>query len=330
MLSVLGDLVLEVEALASQRRYREVHRLLSSAAHSAVDSDPLLRFYMILSTLQLGDLTSAEKLCDNSVDQFERHQPSRLYYRYLNVAGIIATHRGRLGMAATSFMRVYDLASRVGDLQLAADASMNLGVVYDIQGDWDRALSSQSRALATFSTLGDFQMVAACQHNMGMTFRQLGLLESSRAAFEIAADLHSRHGGPDGLLSTLLERIVLSLHMEESAVAEVLLQSAAKDFAATRNNKLMAEELRVRGLVAAAVRNLDAAFEYFSQADHAAKELGILLLRAEATAGMAAIQRKRGDEAEASRLLDTAVGYYRQIGAERRAVASQEAPSYFG
>lgn len=330
MLSVVDDLVFEVESLAAQRRYAELRRLLDASDPHAIEADPLLRFYSILSSLQVGDIAAARTLCEASAECFAAQRPFRLYYRYLNVAGIIATNSGDLRSAVNIFTEVYDLASRARDLQLAADATMNLGVVYDILGEWDVALSSQLRALAVFSSLGDFRMVAGCQHNIGMASRQLGLVNSSRAAFEIALDLYSRHGTPDSLIGTLLERIVLYLQTEETAVAEVLLNSVESDLAATQNRKLGAEAMRVRGLVAAKRGELDAALEYFTHADRSAVELGSVLLRAEAAAGMGEVQRLRGQLAESDRLHSTAVEYYRQIGAEQRASAIEQTPSLFG
>lgn len=250
MLSVVEvlELIDESERLASAKRFPDLREFLRSNDPATVRNDPLLRYYEMLAVLRTGDLAEAAVLATSAGDFFGGHRGSAVYGRYLNLLGICLTHTGRVGLANSVFGEAYATAIDSGNLLLAADATMNAGVVADIQGRWADAVAAHVRAWALYAELGDGEMVAACHHNLGIAYRQVGALRNAQSHFEQAADVRRDHPSRLGTIATALETALLYVQLGDADLAESIARTAARDLMKLRNVYLAAEALRVMAI----------------------------------------------------------------------------------
>ena len=321
MLNVLEMLstIERVEELAALRDYHALSSVLEAAEPAAVLGDPVLRYYQILAALQTGRFPEAVSLGTDAKAFFDRHTDSPSFRKFLNVLGILLTHTGELSAAKDYFLQAIDLASRAGDRQLAGDATMNAGVVADIEQRWRDALSSHLRALTIFSELGDGAMVAACHHNLGMTYRQLGLLQDAQSQLELAREIASIHGARTEILSIALETALLFAFLGDLELAEAIARSAHHEIDELRSVRLKGEALRVLGIVRQRMGDDKTAARLLRKAEANAVHTENVLLQAECSEELARIYHRSGNGEGALEALTVAAGLYTRIGAVARA-----------
>jgi tetratricopeptide (TPR) repeat protein len=114
------------------------------------------------------------------------HVPDRgLYRRAVNVLGVVSFRLGALSEANEAFGRALELANEAEDFLLLARASNNLGMIANLQGEYEEALGHYRGALPTYQRIGQRQGLAETYHNMAVTFRDLDQLQQ--------ADEYERH-----------------------------------------------------------------------------------------------------------------------------------------
>ncbi len=69
------------------------------------------------------------------------------------------------------FVQVQDVAAKLKDKRLIALALVNLGIIYRIDKDYDKAIDFQSRAVKILTTLNDFDGLGIAHNNLGDIYR---------------------------------------------------------------------------------------------------------------------------------------------------------------
>ncbi|HEX5871761.1 MAG TPA: tetratricopeptide repeat protein, partial [Longimicrobium sp.] len=98
----------------------------------------------------------------------------RLSGEAVNLIGNILFETGHADQAQARFEELLEHASRWSDEEFSARASNNLGVVSNVRGQRDLALTYYQRALAAYQRLGNRLGIAETHNNLGISYRDLG------------------------------------------------------------------------------------------------------------------------------------------------------------
>jgi DNA-binding NarL/FixJ family response regulator len=193
--------------------------------------------------------------------------------------GACAELSGDLAEGARAWREAADARRQAGEMREHAAAERRLAGIYELRGDWERALAARESAAAAFAAVGDpgeaatERLLAAAHLRSAASFRAaLALLEVARAEAERAgrADVRARILGQegnvrarmgDGAAGVALVRAGLALALEHNLVgpaAEVYQRLAdalehAGDYTGARETYLRAfEYCRANGAEATA------------------------------------------------------------------------------
>ena len=95
-----------------------------------------------------------------------------------------------------------EFSKAVGEKNYKAIAYNNIGLSYDVKGDFQKALSTYQKSLAIKEELGDKKGMASTYNNIGIIYKSLGNMAMSLQYHQMCLALHKETGDTNSLGST--------------------------------------------------------------------------------------------------------------------------------
>jgi tetratricopeptide (TPR) repeat protein len=311
--------------LAAARDWTALAGLAGGITPAALDQSPELGYLCADALNRTGATQRARDIAAAVEPAIRRAGERRLLLRLQNLVGVIAFEAGETVQSEAFFAQLLEDASRWQDDEFVARASNNLGVLANIRGRRELALTSYERALAAYQRLGHLRGLAQTHYNLGISYRDLARPEEADAHYSRAIHFADRSGSEDVIALAETERAALRIRGGDGSLADRWLGNAQARFERLGDPVRRAEVLRVRASAARLSGHTEAAREHLEEAFAVAQAHSNLLLHAE-------VQRDRGvllrelqlvDEARAA-LLDAA-DHFGRLGADDDAAAARAA-----
>ena len=139
-----------------------------------------------------NESVTARALCTRSYAVAREAGHDLLAAEALNTQGCLDLSAGALAEARQDFVRAVELAR--DNRELGARVEQNLGVLANIQGDFEEALVRYRRSLDAYQAARDEHGCAIVYHNLGMTSTDRGELEQADRYFQQCFEIARRTG----------------------------------------------------------------------------------------------------------------------------------------
>jgi putative nucleotidyltransferase with HDIG domain len=231
----------------------------------------------------------------------------------LNTLGCLEIETGSLADARTHFLETLDLAGETRELR--ARAEQNLGVLANIQGDLDGALTHYGRSLDAYRSSGDQHGCALAYHNLGMVSADRELFAEADRYFSESLIIAERVGDAylRGLCFVNQAEVDVARQRFENACQNVDAALAVFDQLGALGAK--ADAYRVIGMVYRETDRPALAESRLRSAIELATAAGSVLGEAEASRELALLYQAMGRNQEALRLLNGAYRLFRRLDA---------------
>jgi tetratricopeptide (TPR) repeat protein len=313
--------LVEARALAKMSEWGALCERVSALPEAAVVAEPELAVLYADSCRRIGQALRSLEVGERLESSVRRTGRKDLTLRLTNVIGMALFEAGRMEEAARRFQALLDDATAWRNVEFTARAANNQGIIANVQGRRDLALSCYQHALAAYQGLGHFRGLAQTHHNLGISYRDLGLHAEADAHYRRAIEFGRKAGSEDVIALAELERAVLRAMAGDGRMAEALARRASHRFRRLGDPVGRAEALRVLAAAARAdgrnrlaEKRLDAAFAV-------AREHQDQLLLAEVRRDQGVLLRDRGDHDGAHTALLESADHYERIGARAEAIA---------
>ncbi|HET7790388.1 MAG TPA: HD domain-containing phosphohydrolase [Gemmatimonadales bacterium] len=259
------------------------------------------------------DGTGARGLCQRSFDVARAIGNDLLAAEALNTLGGLDLTGGRLEDARATFLRALELGG--SSRELRARVEQNLGIVANIQGDQDEALSRYGRSLDAYRSSGDQHGCALAYHNLGMVSADRELFDEAERYFTESRAIAERAGDVylQGLCLVNHAEVDVARQRFENARQNAEAALALFDQLGARGAK--ADAYRVIGMVYRETDRPSLAESRLRSAIELATAGGSVLSEAEACRELALLYQSMGRNQEALRLLNTAYRLFRRLDA---------------
>lgn len=321
-----AELLLQTAELTDRQAYRAVATLLSALKIEDLIAEPELGCQLGHAWYRVDNFDQALELVTQLSEPCRRRGNDRVYRRRLNLEGTLLLEFGETAKAEGAFLEVFHRAIAVGDQHFVGYATLNLGAVASIRGEWTNALVALEHAMAAFQRLGGNYALAACHQNLAMTYREIGMLLQADSHFERSLELFHSIGSNVELdiASAEFERALAisasgDLPRAEATVRRSIDRIRRADSGPYPLTRHEGEALRVLGVVLLARRAMDEAKACLEQALQCSKAVKVRLLEAEVYEALSWWATTAGDIAESQRLAINAAEIYSQLGAKTRA-----------
>lgn len=239
----------------------------------------------------------------------------RLAGEVVNLIGNILFETGHAADAQERFEELLEHASQWSDEEFSARASNNLGVVSNVRGQRDRALTYYQRALAAYQRLGNRLGIAETHNNLGISYRDLGFDREADGHFRRSIELAEAEGSERVAAIAETERAVLRLRAGDAPLAALLAQRARGRAQGIGDPVGVGNAVRVLAGAARLEDRLDEAAAYLDEALRVAREHSESLLLAEVQRDRGLLFRDRGDTHAAREALTEAAEQFAHLGA---------------
>ncbi len=270
--------------------------------------------------LRQGLLRPARDRLESALPALERGEGGT-YRRAVNMLGAAQFELGELGQAATTFGRALELASEAGDALILGRATNNLGMLANIAGRREEALTRYQLAIPAYQRVGHLSGLAETCHNLAITYRDLGELEQADRHERRAIAYAREAGNPRLLAMAQVGRGDLALRRGEAAVADATARLAAEAYRRIPDHLGEADALRLAGAARTLLRAPGAAREALDRAVVLAAEHGSPLIEAEAREARARLAAAEGMWDAAAADVTAALGLYEGLGADEPGAA---------
>ncbi len=232
--------------------------------------------------------------------------------------GVGAVHYARGDYAAAR--RAYGVAqAHTGDCVMRGKILLNLGVIENIEGNFDAALDHYSRAFSLFEEAGDRASAMLALHNRGMVQADMHLWDDAEKSFLAALGIATDTGNREMVAKTLVNRS--EVLVERGALVDAVAQCdrALEIYADIGDEVGRAEALRWRAHALGRAGEHVEAERNASEAMHIAMRSGTRLLEAEAARTVGILRGLLGDRAGGIKQLRRALALFTELGAKREA-----------
>ena len=284
----------EARQLADSGRHAGVVQYLRNRASALLTTSPTLALLYGTALARLGQHDRGAHWVELAIKGAGDRADRAVRRRALNVRGAIALDNGQVQRARTAFAEGLKAARADGDHGMTGKCATNLGIIANMQGDYDDAVSRYTTALASFEQASLPWGIVVTRHNLAITLRDRGeFLE----AFE-TADRAVTEAGPlgDRALSaqTLAGRAEMRLPIGDARVARPEIEHALSEHRELGDVVGAAEDLRIKAMVLAALDQMPDAVGLLTDVIVRAKAHGRPLLRATAHRDLALLSHQMG------------------------------------
>lgn len=290
----------------------------SQYAVLAADADPAVAAE---GHFHLGRVAWRQAKFDAALAEYRRAQElarriehGDLLARLENAVGAVHYARGHYDRARASYqtaLALTDNAAQCGQFLL------NLGVIANIQGDFEGALGHYARARSLLSQSGDGAREALALHNLAMLRADREEWEEADAAYARCLELFEKHRDRPMVATVLLNwsEVLCARGQLEEAVAQCDL--ALEMYAGIADEIGRGEALRWKGRALRLLARHAEAEDALTESVRLAAQTQGALLEAEALRELAALRRTLGDVGGASEAAARARQLFAALGAVR-------------
>ena len=313
-----ADLLIEARALeravctaGAAASYEAAIATADATGERAVLSEALRRFAIIRH--HRGESAEAREQCRRSHDVARDAGMDLLAAEALNTLGGIGLETDGVAEAREHFLRALELGGE--SRRLRARVEQNLGIIANIQGDLDEALTRYGRSLEAYRACDDEQGCAIAYHNLGMASYDRREFDAAERYFRQSLEIAQRAGDAylEGLC--LVNHAKVHVARERYEDARVNAETALAVFDRVGVESAKADAYRVLGMVYRETGRHALAESRLRSAIDLAVTAGSALNEAEASRELALLYQVMGRNQEALKLLNAARRLFRRLDA---------------
>lgn len=314
----------EARDLVARREWRALAERAALAEPDRLMEEPELGYHCANAWMRTGAADRALELALHIEPRLRGAGDRRLALQATNLLGALLFEAGRTTEAEDRFGELLERAADAADDELAARASNNLGVLANVRGDRERALTCYQRALASYQRLGYVRGLAQTHYNLGMAYRELRFAEEADAHYARAIGFAEQSGSDDVVGLAESDRGLLCIQSGDPEKGEALARRARDRFTTLGDPVRAAEAMRVLAAADRARGRYSQARLLLDDALAVARTHSNLLLLAELQRDRGLLLREIGEEQPARDALLEAVEHFTRLGATADAEANRQ------
>ncbi len=309
---------LDRDAARDLRRRRE-WRLLAAAgealSRAELLAEPEVGYAYAAACRHVGRPARALEVALDVEPEARRRGDWRLTGETVNLIGNILFETGHPDEAQARFESLLEHASRWNDEEFSARASNNLGVMSNVRGRRDLALTFYQRALAAYQRLGNRLGMAETHANLGISYRDLDFNREADGHFRRAIEFAEAEGSERVAAIAETERAWLCLRAGDGPLARSLAGRARGRAQAIGDPAGEGNALRMLAGAALLQGRTDEAEAHLDQALRMATDHSEALLAAETQRDRGLFFRERGRMDAAREALTESAAHFARLGA---------------
>ncbi len=244
--------------------------------------------------------------------------------------GLIYQKQGELDKAEEMVEKSLAIEKQLGRIEGMAMQYGYLGVIYDIRGDWDKAEEMFEKALAIEEKLGRLEGMAMQYGNLGVNNWNRGELDKAEEMVENSLAIEQKLGRLEGMARQYGNLGLIYMDRGELDKAEEMFEKSLNIEEKLGRLEGMASDYGNLGLIYRRRGELDKAEKMHKKSLAIEEKLGRLEGMASDYCNLGLVYRERGDKKHSREYWEKALGLYKQMGIEHEVEKLEDALAGLG
>jgi tetratricopeptide (TPR) repeat protein len=156
-------------------------------------------YYLAAAHFSKGDIQTALKACQKSLEIHEENQNLDWMGRLFNLMGAIHGLKGEYHKTLELLHKCLAIEEKIGSQYRIANYLNNIGWVHNKLGDYDNALEFFKKCLRIGLKIDDKELIAVSYSNIGRIYYEIGEYSQAREYLENGLDLRKELGDKHGI-----------------------------------------------------------------------------------------------------------------------------------
>jgi tetratricopeptide (TPR) repeat protein len=241
-----------------------------------------------------------------------------------NLRGTCCVEQGHLVKARMHYSKALQEFQQSEEKVMAGTVLMNLGIVHNIMGDWQKAIEFYHSALPYFQSAGDPRRIAEAHHNLGMSqISRCGYTEALHE-FEKSLSLSTKFQDPRLIGLAQLGKAVTFFRLEDLRCGLAFCSLALKQFEKTNDRLSVADAYKIKGMILREMKQYDLAETHFQTSLRINDERGNQLNLGETYYELGVLKRRQRQREEAKNAFQKASQLFERVGARGKLAETKE------
>ena len=247
---------------------------------------------------------------------FEKHKNFKGCARCNNILGTVYGDRGDMVKAKKCFQDSLTLLNTRTDIALIGNLELNMGILENMQGNFESAFYYYQRALIKYEQLKDNRRLAELRHNMGMLYSQRGEYELAKIEFDKSIAISLNESYMPKLALSYLGKAFVFAQLNDFPLAIAFADKSLDISLQIKDRLTVADIYKVKGIVEKKKKNYEMSENYLLTSFRINTEVENILNQAESAYELGELYIEMKKTIDAKRYLQIALKKYSKLNAE--------------
>ncbi len=199
-------------------------RLLHDAIEilkNSKDRDVITQIYTSLIDLyhRIGNMEAVNRYMKKGIP-FAEEASNKIKFSFYNVCAIVNFDHGKIGIAQNYWEKCLSIAKEMNDKSLLAISLNNIGEIYRIRGEYEKAVGYYQKAYEQSQKSEDYIGMSVNLLNMGDVAYNSGDLKEAENYLRKSAELYEKHKNKERLSASYLHlsKVLVDMGKEDEAL----------------------------------------------------------------------------------------------------------------
>jgi len=234
-----------------------------------------------------------------------------------NVLGAVLVEEGRFYEGEIHLIQARKMAVDMNLPGMIARTNMNLGIIYNMRGLVDNAISCYNNAIEANNNK-DQDLLQSIYTNFAVTYKVTKQYKKSEEFLKKALDIIKETNNQYQKGLVYLTKGEVACLQDDLSLATAFVTSAFAIFSETGDRLSIAEAYKILGMVNRQSKNYDIALSYFENSKRIFEVITNPINLAETLVEMAKLYVDMGDKSMAKKVVNKAIKNFQKIGGDRK------------
>jgi tetratricopeptide (TPR) repeat protein len=194
---------------------------------------------------------------------------------------------------------------------------VNLGILYNIQGETGKALWNLKNGLVKYEQLNDTRRISRVRHNIGMIYTKLEDYQAAIEEFNKSISISMENGYLSNCAIGYIGKAYIYSKLKNNSLADVFTDKAMEISYKINDTLSIAEVYKIKGMIQSDLENFELSEEMFENSLRLNEDLGSDLNKAESFDELSSLYEKSNQKDKAEKVKQTANQYFEKISPEK-------------
>ncbi len=233
-----------------------------------------------------------------------------------NMLGSVYGEQGDVPKALQHFLKGLKYLEEIDDPSLHSMIEINVGIIYAMRCENEKALWNLKNALQTCIHLKDMKRVARVRHNLAMIYTKVKDYHAAVEEFNESINLSLEYGYLSNCAIGYIGKAYIYTKLNNNGLAEAFTDKALEIAYKINDALTIADVYKIKGMIQNNLGNFELSEEMFENSIRLNEDFENKFNKAESYAELSDLYHKTNKVNEAKTLKDSAIGYYDLIKAK--------------